>query len=275
MTGKIAGRYPSHLLSLAMARARAILRASQYDLPASDFGRQELERIRKSGISVIIPTKNEEKNIERVILELRRHGFSDILIIDGNSKDKTVSIAKKYEVTVIHQNGNGKGDALRQAFAYDGLKGDVVVMMDADGSMRTEELFSFIETLDLLGVDMVKGSRFIPSGYSEDMTLLRRIGNAFFVFLVNALWFTDYTDLCYGYAVFRRKAIEELYPRLKSKNFEIEAEIFIKTKKSGLSVVELPSVELRRRNGKSNLNAFRDGFRILKTIAREIAHPMD
>lgn len=189
-------------------------------------------------------------------------------MIDGNSTDKTVTVAKKLGVHVIHQNGKGKGNALRQAFNYYGLNGDPVVMMDADGSMSPEELFSFVERLGD-GVDLVKGSRFMRGGHSEDMTLMRRIGNSLFILLVNLIWSTRYTDLCYGFAAFRREAVEKLYPHLKSKNFEIEAEIFIKARKLGLKVVEVPSIELRRIHGKSNLKAYRDGFHILKTVIHE------
>ena len=217
---------------------------------------------------------NEEKNIARVIRELKFIGFSNILVIDGNSNDKTVKIARKLGVTVIRQNGKGKGNALRQAFSYDGLDGNVVVIMDADGSMNPKEVFSYIEALKY-GVDMVKGSRFMPGGRSEDMTFIRRIGNSLFVLMTNLLCSTNYTDLCYGFAAFRRDAIARLYPHLQSKNFEIETEIFIKAKKLGLKAIEVPSIELRRKHGKSNLRVYKDGFRILKTIIHEVFHGMN
>ncbi|HLE75672.1 MAG TPA: glycosyltransferase family 2 protein [Candidatus Bathyarchaeia archaeon] len=218
---------------------------------------------------MIVPTLNEERNITEVIQELKLTGLSNILIIDGNSNDRTVAIAKKLGVTVIHQNGKGKGEALRQAFSHDGLDGNFIVIMDADGSMNPKEIFSLIEALEY-GVDLVKGSRFMPGGHSEDMTFTRRIGNNLFVLLTNFLCSTSYTDLCYGFAAFRRDAVERLYPHLRSKNFEIETEIFIKAKKLDLKVVEVPSIELRRKHGKSNLSTFKDGFRILKTIIHEV-----
>lgn len=218
--------------------------------------------------AVIVPTLNEEKNINGVIQKLRYLGFTNILVIDGNSTDRTVAFAERLGVHVIHQNGKGKGNALRQAFNYYGLNGDPIVVMDADGSMNPEELFSLIETLER-GADLVKGSRFVSHGGSEDLTLIRRLGNRILVSLVNILWSTRYTDLCYGFAVFKREAIEKLYPHLRSRNFEIETEIFIKAKKLGLKVVEVPSVEMRRKHGKSNLKAYKDGFHILRTILRE------
>jgi len=227
-------------------------------------------------VTVIIPTLNEEENIAEVIHELKHLGFLNLLIIDGNSQDRTVTIAKKLGVKVIHQNGQGKGNALRQAFSHNRQNGDydVVVIMDADGSMNPKEIFSLIEALKER-VDLVKASRFVLQGYSDDMSLVRRIGNKLFVLLVNSFWSANYTDLCYGFAAFSKGAIEKLYPHLKSTNFEIETEMFIKAKKLELKVVEVPSVELRRKHGKSNLNAVKDGFRIFKTIVREFIHPIE
>ena len=235
-----------------------------------------MEKIENSCVTVIIPTLNEEENIAEVIHELKHLGFLNLLIIDGNSQDRTVTIAKKLGVKVIHQNGKGKGNALRQAFSHNRQNGDydVVVIMDADGSMNPKEIFSLIEALKER-VDLVKASRFMLQGYSNDMSLVRRIGNTLFVLLVNSFWSANYTDLCYGFAAFSKGAIEKLYPHLKSTNFEIETEMFIKAKKLELKVVEVPSVELRRKHGKSNLNAVKDGFRILKTIVREFIHPIE
>lgn len=230
--------------------------------------------MKKSGnseVTVIIPTLNEEKNIAEVIWELRHLGYHNILIVDGNSRDRTVEVAKEFGADVIFQNGMGKGDALRHAFNHSRLNGDIVVMMDADGSMNGKEISLFIKALDS-GVDMVKGSRFYRYGYSEDMNLIRRIGNRFFLMLVNLFWSTNYTDLCYGFGVFRKSAVKKLYPYLKAKNFEIETEIFIKAKKLELNVVEVPSIEYRRRHGKSNLSIFSDGFSILKTIISELVN---
>jgi len=232
---------------------------------------ENLKKTGNSDVTVIIPTLNEEKNIEGVIQKLHQMGYDNILVVDGNSNDRTVEVAKEFGVNIILQKGNGKGAALRQAFNHDGLDGDVVVIMDADGSMDPKEIPLFIDALDS-GADLVKGSRFLRYGYSEDMNMIRWIGNRFFVSLVNWFWSANYTDLCYGFGVFNKDVIKKLYPYLKSTNFEIETEIFIKAKKLGLKVEEVPSIEYRRRHGKSNLSVFRDGFRILKTIVEEFVN---
>jgi glycosyltransferase involved in cell wall biosynthesis len=233
-------------------------------------GMGKIPNPRGSKITVIIPTLNEERNIGDVIRELQYLGLYNILIVDGNSTDHTVEIAKDLGAKVLYQDGKGKGDALRKAFNHDELA-DWVVMIDADGSMDPGEISNFVEQLRS-GVDVVKASRFMPSGFSEDITFTRRLGNAFFVLLVNALWGANYTDLCYGFAAFRKEALRKMHPYLGSKSFEIETELFIKAKKLGLRIKEVPSVELRRKNGKSNLSTFKDGFLILKTILMEVLY---
>jgi glycosyltransferase involved in cell wall biosynthesis len=220
-------------------------------------------------IGVVIPTLNEERNLPRVLEGLRRIGIRDVLVIDGRSIDKTVEVAKDFGVNIVAQEGYGKGDAVVQVFNNGYLPVDAIVMLDADGSMIPEEIPIYVDKLKS-GFDIVKGSRFMKNGFSEDMSVFRRLGNLFFIFLVRFLWGVDYTDLCYGFAIFKKESISKLAPHLKSKNFEIETEVFIKAKKIGLTVAEVPSVELRRRHGKSNLKAFLDGFRILRTIIFEL-----
>jgi len=226
-----------------------------------------LKKTGNSDITVIIPTLNEEENIAQTIRELNQMGYHNILVVDANSTDRTVEIAKESGASVTVQNGMGKGAALRQVF-NNGFAGDVIVTMDADGSTDPREIPQFVEAIDS-GADLVKGSRFLLPGYSQDITLVRRIGNRLFLWLVNLLWSANYTDLCYGFEAFRKDALEKLSPFLKSTNFEIETEILIKARKFGLKITEVPSIELRRRHGKSNLSILRDGFRILRTIIDE------
>lgn len=219
-------------------------------------------------VDVIIPTLNEEKNIEDVICRLKMVGCHNILVVDGNSHDKTIEHARRLGAQVVIQNGKGKGGALRQAFEDGCIDGDVVIIMDADGSMDPKEVPSFTEALKS-GVDIVKGSRFLPRGDSADLTPLRRVGNKILVEILNLLCLTNYTDLCYGYMAFRREALTKLSWRLTSENFEIETEICIRAKELGLNVLEIPSTEHARRYGKSHLSTFKDGFRILTVILRE------
>jgi len=214
-------------------------------------------------VSVVIPTKNEEKNLPTVLKELPKY-IEEIIVVDGNSTDDTVKIAKRYGAKVITENV-GKGFALRK-----GMKaacGDIIITMDADCSHRCIEIGLLVEAVKS-GYDIAMGSRFIQGGGTEDMPLLRVVGNKFFVLLVNAIWGTNYSDLCYGYRAFRKNCINKL--QLKSDGFGIETEIAIKAAKKHLRTIEIPSYEKVRNHGEGKLQTFSDGFKILKTILYEM-----
>lgn len=229
------------------------------------------KRMGRSGnltIGILIPARNEEKNIEDVIHRLKHLGYKNVIVVDGGSEDATLKIAEKNGARVIRQEGLGKGNAVRQVLGNGYFNVDALVLMDADGSMAPEEIPLFIEAL-ASGADVVKGSRFLKGGRTYDMSVMRRLGNGLMMISVNLLFSTKYTDLCYGFAVFSKRALEKLAPLLQAKNFEIEAEIFIKAAELGLDVREVPSTEFKRKYGSSKLNALRDGLSIYETIVRE------
>ncbi|MGD0644644.1 MAG: glycosyltransferase family 2 protein [Candidatus Bathyarchaeia archaeon] len=219
-------------------------------------------------VGIVIPTLNEEKNLKEVLFRSNDAGYYNILVIDGKSKDNTIKVATKGGAKVVLQVGQGKGSAIRQVLSNRYFDVDAMVLMDADGSMDPTEIPAFVEALNS-GADIVKGSRFLKGGRTYDMDAIRRCGNSMLMFFVNFLWRAKYTDLCYGYAVFSKRAIEKLAPVLESDGFEIETEIFIKALELGLVVKEVPSVEYARKHGNSNLHAFKDGCKILKTVFKE------
>ena len=223
--------------------------------------------LRTVKIQAIIPTLNEEKTIVGVIEGTTLY-VDSILVIDGKSEDDTVSLAKEKGAQILIQNGRGKGSALKEAFDY--VESEIVVMLDGDGSMRPVEIPLFIEGI-FSGADVVKGSRFLVGGGSEDISWLRVLGNTAFVLLVNLIYGTNFTDLCYGYIAFTKNALKKLSPNLRSQGFAIETEILIKAKKLNMKIIEVPSFELNRRFGTSNLHTFRDGFKILSMILTEIS----
>ncbi|HEY9263185.1 MAG TPA: glycosyltransferase family 2 protein, partial [Mycobacterium sp.] len=116
------------------------------------------------------------------------------------------------------------------------------------------------------GYDFAKGSRFIGGGGSLDITPFRRLGNRFLLAVFNSLYDTDLTDLCYGFCAFHRRYLEHL--ALSATGFEIEAEMVVRAMQAGLRIAEVPSMEMPRRAGKSNLHAIRDGVRVLRTVVR-------
>jgi glycosyltransferase involved in cell wall biosynthesis len=230
-------------------------------------------------VTVVIPTLNEARNLPHVFAKLPQ-GLHEVIVVDGNSVDDTVATARRLrpDVRVITQNRSGKGNALACGFAA--ATGDVVAMVDADGSADPAEIPQFVQAL-LDGADFAKGTRFAHGGGSCDITHLRRLGNWVLSTLVNVLCRTKYSDLCYGYNVFWRHHVpvfgldvQQDIPvgsgtRLWGDGFEVETLINIRIAQAGLKVKEVASYEHSRIHGVSNLNAVSDGWRVLRTIIAE------
>jgi glycosyltransferase involved in cell wall biosynthesis len=216
-------------------------------------------------VSVVVPTLNEEHGIDWVLKHVPQW-VSEIVLVDGLSTDFTEAVARtmRPDIVVVHQRQRGKGAALRAGFAA--ASGDIVAMMDADGSTDPRELGRFVDALKA-GADFVKGSRHLEGGGSVDFTLFRQMGNRGFVLLANQLCGSRFTDLCYGYCAFWRRHVDAL--ALTADGFEIETQLVLSAVGAGLKICEVPSFELARRAGTSNLNAFRDGRRVLRTLLSE------
>jgi glycosyltransferase involved in cell wall biosynthesis len=220
---------------------------------------------RRHTVTIIVPALNEERNIGWV-LERLPAVVDEVVLVDGYSEDRTVATARaaRPDIVVVTENGCGKGSALRAGFAA--ATSDFIVMIDADGSMDPQEIDRFVTPL-MNGYDFVKGSRFLTGGGSKDFTALRRLGNHLFVWMANAMFLIRFTDLCYGFCSFRRDCLPALAPT--AQGFEIETELAVHAVKANLRIAEVPSVELPRRHGTSNLHTFRDGQRVLRTLLRE------
>jgi hypothetical protein len=218
-------------------------------------------RERRLSLSVVIPTWNEAANIGPVLSQLME--FDDNVIVDAFSDDATVEVARQMrpDLTLVQRPPAGKGDALRAGF--EAATGDVIVIMDADGSMDAREIDVFSSMIGV-GFDLVKGSRRAVGGGSHDLTLIRSLGNAALCALANSLFGTSWTDLCYGYLAFRRECLPRL--ALTADGFEIESQILAHAALSGLRIAEVPSIEMPRLTGESHLNARRDGTRILRAM---------
>ena len=216
-------------------------------------------------VSVIIPARNEAANLPHVFSTLPPW-VDEIIVVDGHSTDDTAAVAQALcpDAKVITQPGIGKGDALLAGFAA--ATGEIIVTLDADGSTNGAEIVQFVGAL-VAGADFAKGSRFSGSGRSDDITGVRRRGNRLLNILVNRMFRTQFTDLCYGYNAFWARHLDTL--AIKCVGFEVETLMNIRAAKAGLKIQEIPSHERRRIYGSSNLHACRDGWRILKVIIQE------
>src|ERR1700678_834881 len=229
-------------------------------------------------VSVVIPALNEGRNIPHVFARIPS-GTHQVILVDGTSTDNTVEAAQnaRPDVFVVNQTRRGKGNALACGFAA--ATGDVIVMLDADGSADPGEMPRFIDAL-VAGADFAKGPRFLRGGGSSDITNLRRVGNAALTGVFNLCYGRRYSDLCYGYNVFWRYCLPVLGldartpsppggGKLWGDGFEVETLIHVRIAKAGLKVAEVPSYEYPRLHGVSNLNATRDGLRVVRIMLAE------
>lgn len=225
-------------------------------------------------VSVIIPALNEARNLPHVAQRMPA-GIDEIVVVDGGSVDDTVAVARQLWPDAVHiqQTRKGKGNALACGFAA--ASGDIIVAIDADGSTDPAEIPRFVGAL-LAGADFAKGSRFIAGGGSVDITRIRRAGNWGLNALVNILFSATYSDLCYGYNAFWRYCLDVIdLPDSTTREpqwgdgFEIETMVNVRAVARGLTIAEVHSHEANRIHGESNLNAVRDGLRVLRTICSE------
>lgn len=226
---------------------------------------EEMKNLNSATVSLVIPAKNEAANLPYVLSRIPEF-VHEVVLVDGNSTDDTVAVARELrpDIKVVAQERKGKGAALRSGFKA--CTGDIIVMIDADGSMDPGELPAYIGAL-MAGADFVKGSRFMQGGGTHDMEWYRRFGNWCFVKMVTWRFGGRFSDLCYGYIGFWRTALARLSLE-KDDGFEIETSMNVQALTTGLVVHEVPSIEAARIHGVSNLRTIPDGWRVLKTIIR-------
>lgn len=220
-------------------------------------------------VTAVIPTLNEAKNLRHVLPQIPEW-VTEVIIVDGRSTDDTIRVARELrpDVKIELETERGKGAALRRGFSA--ATGEIIIMLDADGSMNPSEIILMVAAL-MSGADVVKGSRFLEGGGSSDLSFIRTLGNYALTLAVKLLYGGKYTDLCYGYMGFWRRCLPVLDSNYNG--FEIEAALNVKALKNKLRIVEVPSFEAERVHGDSNLNAFPDGWRVLRTILKERMSP--
>ncbi len=223
-------------------------------------------------VCILIPTLNEASTIGQLIKDFRQEGFSNILVIDGNSKDGTGQIAEAEGARVVMQIGKGKGQAMIQAFGL--IESPYVVMVDGDGTYLAREACSLLKPILEGKADHVIGNRL--ENYSPGaFTKLNLVGNRIINLFFDVAYGTDLKDILSGYRAFTLESVREL--ELNKTGFEIETEISVECILKKQRVEEVPITYLpRNEKGATKLNPLKDGFRIGSTIYRlaKVYNPM-
>lgn len=219
--------------------------------------------------SVVIPTLNEAKNLPILLPQIPKW-IHELIIVDGRSTDGTPEVARKCfpGVKIVEEKQRGKGAALAAGFRA--ATGDIIVTLDADGSMDPAEIVRFVAAL-MSGGDFAKGSRFIQGGGTHDMSLVRMLGNWGLMHAGRAMCGGEFSDLCYGYNAFWRRHLPAL--DFDCTGFEIETALILSAQRARLKIIEVPSFEAPRIYGESNLRAISDGLRVLRMIVRQSLLP--
>lgn len=218
--------------------------------------------MKKGTVCVILPALDEELTVGKVIDEiprqaLERDGYRvDILVVDGNSSDRTRQIAQQKGARIIVEPRRGKGRAVRSII--DSIEADFVFMLDAD---YTYPATYIPEMLDVLrrGSPVVIGSRLRGKREKGAMRRLNIIGNIILTRVANLLYRTSISDLCTGYWGMRAEVIPDL--NLLADGFQLEAELFAQLSRKGYSIAEVPTY-YRCREGKAKLSGLKDGIKI-------------
>ena len=216
-------------------------------------------------ISLVIPALNEAEGLRGLLSRIPTL-VDEVIIVDGGSTDDTVAVVEEIcpEATVLTQSGKGKGNALKCGIAE--ARGEIIVTMDADGSMYPEDIPRFVASL-VAGHDFVKGSRVLPGAGSADFTRLRHLGNSALTRLGNVIFGSSYTDITFGFNAYWRPTIEHLGDLADGFEFEIQAAL--RAASVGMRTAEVATHEPARVGGVSKLNPFTDGLAILRIILCE------
>lgn len=215
-------------------------------------------------VSLVIPTRNEAKSLEKTIEEVPKGFVDEIIVSDGHSTDGTQDVARSLGCKAIIQEGKGFGLGI-----ISGIKqatGDIIIIMDADGSENPADIPRLLEKVKE-GYDIGWGSRYIQKKKTADDTWLRYFGNQFFTLLTRTLHGVRTSDILYMFAAFKKEVFEKV--SLESPGFEFCIELPVKAHKAGFKFGEVACSERKRFAGKTKVNDLVDGWKILLAILKK------
>jgi len=221
----------------------------------------------KNKISAVIPAKNEGEGIKKVIRSLRKY-CSEIILIDGHSRDNTKDIALNEGAKFFLDNRKGRGEAVR--LGIEKAEGEIIVIVDADGSPNYKDIPKLVNLISQKKADMVICSR--RTGGSFDFAInadgiLRTAGSDLLTYLVNKKFNTNFSDILYSFRAFKKSSVKDLM--LTANEFDLEQEMIVKAIKKDRIIVEIPSREYARAWGKSKLRTIA-GIKLLLSLILQL-----
>ena len=223
-------------------------------------------------IVVGIPAYNEEKNIAKVLVKLKKIS-QEIIVCDDGSTDQTGEIAEELGATVIrHKRNLGYGAGIRTIFLKaKEIRADILVTFDADGQHRTEDIGSIVEPITNGEADIVIGSRFL--GQDSDIPKYRKVGIRAITSITNSSMGEKLSDSQSGFRAYDKKILENITP--SESGMGVSTEILIKASKSKFRIKEVPIVVLYRGETSTHNPVSHGASVILSTIKFiSIEHPL-
>ena len=214
-------------------------------------------------LTLIIPAKNEAESLPIVLSELKKYHYKTDIVLHATDIG-TIQAIKKYEVNIVYQENFGYGDALIHGIKQ--CKTKYFCIFNADGSFNPAEISKMHETLQAKKLDFIFASRYQASSGSEDDTIITLVGNYIFTYIGKIFFQLNISDILYTFIIGRTEQANIL--DLKQKDFSFCVELPIKAKKMKMQLGSINSYERKRIAGKKKVNAFKDGFLILKHMIR-------
>ena len=214
-------------------------------------------------LTLIIPAKNEAESLPIVLNELKKYDYKIDIVLHITDID-TIQVIKKYDVNIIYQKNFGYGDALIHGIEQ--CKTKYFCIFNADGSFNPSEINQMLKTLQSKKLDFIFASRYQTDSGSEDDTIVTLIGNYIFTYIGKIFFQLNISDILYTFIIGRTEQANIL--DLKQKDFSFCVELPIKAKKMKMQLGSINSYERKRIAGKKKVNAFKDGFLILKHMIR-------